>query len=96
MTEHPTSFDRPTAGGDPADPRGALLRTPVPPRASGSALPVQGHADETPPTAGTGAFEHSQPGTEPAAGSDAHRPRPAADGVPVQPGGDQTGSASGS
>ncbi|MDI3097703.1 SpoIIE family protein phosphatase [Streptomyces sp. AN-3] len=95
VTEHPTSFDRPTAGGDPADPRGALLRTPVPPRASGSALPVQGHAGETPPTAGTGAFEHSQPGTEPAAGSDAHRPRPAADGVPVQPGGAQTGSASG-
>ncbi|MFJ8654243.1 SpoIIE family protein phosphatase [Streptomyces rochei] len=96
VTEHPTSFDRPTAGGDPADPRGALLRTPVPPRASGSALPVQGHAGETPPTVGTGAFEHSQPGTEPAAGSDAHRPRPAADGVPVQPGGAQTGSASGS
>ncbi|WP_254399065.1 SpoIIE family protein phosphatase [Streptomyces sp. AC602_WCS936] len=95
VTEHPTSFDRPTAGGDPADPRGALLRTPVPPRASGSALSAQGRAGQTPPTSGTGAFEHSQPGTEPATGSDAHRPRPTPDGVPVQPGGAQTGAGTG-
>ncbi len=95
VTEHPTSFDRPTAGGDPADPRGALLRTPVPPRASGSALPAQGGAGQPPPTSGAGAFEHSQPGTEPAAGSDTHRPRPTPDGVPLQPGGAQTGVGAG-
>ncbi|GAA3054521.1 SpoIIE family protein phosphatase [Streptomyces glomeratus] len=30
MTEHPTSHERPQAGVGPADPRGALLRTPEP------------------------------------------------------------------
>ncbi|WP_432081445.1 SpoIIE family protein phosphatase [Streptomyces sp. WAC 04229] len=90
VTEHPTSFDRPMTGADPTDPRGALMRTPVEPRASGSALPAQGRAGETPPTAGTdspGAYEHAQPGAEQAAEPDTHRPRPAAEGVPVQPGG---------
>ncbi|MZE67476.1 serine/threonine protein phosphatase, partial [Streptomyces sp. SID5789] len=90
MTEHPTSFDRPMTGADPTDPRGALMRTPVEPRASGSGLPAQGHAGETPPTAGTdspGAYEHAQPGAEQAAEPDTHRPRPVAEGVPVQPGG---------
>ncbi|WP_395574504.1 SpoIIE family protein phosphatase [Streptomyces sp. BK79] len=86
VTEHPTSFDRPSTGADPADPRGALLRTPVPPRSSGSALPVQGRAGETPLPSGAGAFEHSQPGAEQAE-PDTHRPRPPSDGVPVQPGG---------
>ncbi|CAM5558220.1 SpoIIE family protein phosphatase OS=Streptomyces tendae OX=1932 GN=GUR47_15530 PE=4 SV=1 [Streptomyces tendae] len=99
VTEHPTSFDRPSPGADPADPRGALLRTPVPPRASGSALPAQGGAGQTPPAAGEdspGAFEHSQPGAEQSAEPDAHRPRPAAEGVPVQPGGGQpVGTAAG-
>ncbi|MFB7091082.1 SpoIIE family protein phosphatase [Streptomyces sp. NPDC056296] len=95
VTEHPTSFDRPSPGGDPTDPRGALLRTPVPPRASGSALPAQGRTGETPPTAGAdspGAFEHSQPGAEQAAEPDTHRPRPTSDGVPAQPGGAQAGA----
>ncbi|WP_345630272.1 SpoIIE family protein phosphatase [Streptomyces thinghirensis] len=95
VTEHPTSFDRPPTGGDPADPRGALLRTPVPPRAPGAALPAQGRTGETPPTAGadsSGAFEHSQPGAEQAAEPDTHRPRPTSDGVPAQPGGAQTGA----
>ncbi|MES4883405.1 SpoIIE family protein phosphatase [Streptomyces sp. NBC_01723] len=90
VTEHPTSFDRPMTGADPTDPRGALMRTPVEPRASGSGLPAQGRAGETPPTAGTdspGAYEHAQPGAEQAAEPDTHRPRPAAEGVPVQPGG---------
>ncbi|WP_399888181.1 SpoIIE family protein phosphatase [Streptomyces sp. BBFR51] len=94
MTEHPTSFDRPSTGADPTDPRGALLRTPVPPRASGSGLSAQGRTGETPPTAGAdspGAFEHSQPGAEQAAEPDTHRPRPASEGVPVQPGGVQSG-----
>ncbi|MET7319965.1 SpoIIE family protein phosphatase [Streptomyces sp. NPDC005549] len=96
MTEHPTSFDRPSPGADPTDPRGALLRTPVPPRASGSALPAQGRAGQTPPAAGEdapAAFEHSQPGAEQAAEPDAHRPRPASEGVPVQPDGGQPDGA---
>ncbi|NEV88070.1 SpoIIE family protein phosphatase [Streptomyces tendae] len=96
VTEHPTSFDRPSTGADPTDPRGALLRTPVPPRASGSGLPAQGGADQTPPTAGEdspGAFEHSQPGAEQAAEPDTHRPRPASEGVPAQPDGGQPGGA---
>ncbi|WP_424849496.1 SpoIIE family protein phosphatase [Streptomyces sp. SAI-129] len=96
MTEHPTSFDRPSTGADPTDPRGALLPAPVPPRASGPALPAQGRAGQTPPAAGedaAGTFEHSQPGAEQAAEPDAHRPRPASEGVPVQPDGGQPGGA---
>ncbi|MBQ0890771.1 SpoIIE family protein phosphatase [Streptomyces sp. RM72] len=96
MTEHPTSFDRPSTGADPTDPRGALLPDPVPPRASGPALPAQGRAGQTPPAAGedaAGAFEHSQPGAEQAAEPDAHRPRPASEGVPAQPDGGQPGGA---
>ncbi|ANB08317.1 serine/threonine protein phosphatase [Streptomyces ambofaciens] len=91
VTEHPTSFDRPQTGADPADPRGALLRTPVPPRAPGAALPAQGRTGEPPPASGTGAFEHSQPGAEPSVGPEASRPRPAAEGVPLQPGGTPSG-----
>ncbi|WP_416530414.1 SpoIIE family protein phosphatase [Streptomyces coelicoflavus] len=90
MTEHPTSCDRPSTGADPTDPRGALLRTPVPPGPSGSALPAQGCAGQTPPDAGAGSpgtSEHSQPGAEQAAGADGHRPRPGSEGVPVQPDG---------
>lgn len=96
VTEHPTSFDRPSTGADPTDPRGALLRTPGPPRASGSALPVQGRAGQTPPAAGedsAGAFEHAQPGAGQAAEPGAHRPRPAAEGVPAQPDGGQPAGA---
>ncbi|MGC0384829.1 serine phosphatase RsbU (regulator of sigma subunit) [Streptomyces sp. SAI-129] len=96
VTEHPTSFDRPSTGADPTDPRGALLPAPVPPRASGPALPAQGRAGQTPPAAGedaAGTFEHSQPGAEQAAEPDAHRPRPASEGVPVQPDGGQPGGA---
>ncbi|MFF4469510.1 SpoIIE family protein phosphatase [Streptomyces sp. NPDC001599] len=97
VTEHPTSFDRPSTGADPTDPRGALLPASVPPRASGSALPAQGRAGETPPTAGAdspGAFEHSQPGAEQAAEPDTHRSRPGSEGVPVQPDGGQPGAPS--
>ncbi|MET7382036.1 SpoIIE family protein phosphatase [Streptomyces sp. NPDC005526] len=47
MTEQPTSFERPQAGVDPADGRGALLRSSTPPRASGApALPVQARTGE--------------------------------------------------
>ncbi|MFA3875087.1 SpoIIE family protein phosphatase [Streptomyces sp. MMCC 100] len=92
VTEHPTSFDRPSPGADPTDPRGALLRTPVPPGVSGSALPAQGRTGQTPPGAGAGspgASEHSQPGAEQAAEPDTHRPRPVSESVPVQPDGGQ-------
>ncbi|CAL9450116.1 SpoIIE family protein phosphatase [Streptomyces sp. Tu 3180] len=43
VTEQPTSFDRPQPGVDPADPRGALVRTQDPVRApgTGAALPAQ-------------------------------------------------------
>ncbi|MET9772931.1 SpoIIE family protein phosphatase [Streptomyces sp. NPDC006367] len=91
VTEYPTSFGRPPTGADPTDPRGAFPRGTVPPRAPESALPAQGHAGEPPPVPGTAAFEHSQPGADHAAGPDTHRPRPAAEGVPVQPGGAPAG-----
>ncbi len=96
VTEHPTSFDRPSTGGDPTDPRGALLRTPVPPDTSGPALPAQGRTGRTPTAAGAGSpgtFEHAQPGAEQAAEPDAHRPRPVSEGVPVQPDGGQPAGA---
>ncbi|PSM39385.1 serine/threonine protein phosphatase [Streptomyces dioscori] len=57
MTEHPTSHERrqpsaarPTA---PADPRGALLRTPEPPPQGSPGLPAQGRPDDTPGPPGT-------------------------------------------
>ncbi|MYR44038.1 serine/threonine protein phosphatase, partial [Streptomyces sp. SID5910] len=96
MTEHPTSFERPPTGADPTDSGGAFLRAPVPPRSPDAALPAQGRPGETPPVQGGAVFEHSQPGAEHAAGSDTHRPRPAAEGgVPVQPDGTSAGAPSG-
>ncbi|MFE9285297.1 SpoIIE family protein phosphatase [Streptomyces olivaceus] len=92
MTEHPTSFDRPQTGADPTDPRGALMRAAAEQHASGSALPAQGRAGETPPEAAEGSpgavEQHAQPGAEQAAEPGTHRPRPAsaAEGVPAQPG----------
>ncbi|MFJ8541484.1 SpoIIE family protein phosphatase [Streptomyces sp. NPDC093586] len=96
VTEHPTSFERPSTGDGPTDSPGAFLSAPVPPRAPAGALPAQGRTGETPPApgAGAGAFEHSQPGAEHAAEPDTHRPRPAAEGVPVQPGGPSDGVGS--
>ncbi|MEV7993675.1 SpoIIE family protein phosphatase [Streptomyces sp. NPDC086077] len=90
VTEQPTSFERPQAGVDPADPRGALLRTPAAPLTSGAAaLPAQARSTgETPsgtsvtPGGATGP-EHSQPA---AAEPDNHRPRPAPEAIPAQPG----------
>ncbi|MFG2376966.1 SpoIIE family protein phosphatase [Streptomyces sp. NPDC048504] len=53
MTEHPTSFERPS-GADPADPRGALLHTSTPSRPSGGAgLPAQARTGEPPSAPGT-------------------------------------------
>ncbi|MCX4905746.1 SpoIIE family protein phosphatase [Streptomyces sp. NBC_00878] len=66
MTEHPTSHERrqpsaarPTA---PADPRGALLRTPEPPAQGSPALPAQGRPAEAPALSGS----TSAPGGAPA------------------------------
>ncbi|MFE9019911.1 SpoIIE family protein phosphatase [Streptomyces sp. NPDC007808] len=66
VTEQPISFERPETGVDPAEPRGALVRTPTPPaapaapaHASGggtagaAALPAQARTGETPSTPGT-------------------------------------------
>jgi serine phosphatase RsbU (regulator of sigma subunit)/anti-sigma regulatory factor (Ser/Thr protein kinase) len=98
VTEHPTSFERPQAGVDPVDPRGALLHTPVPQHTAGTtALPAQARTGETPDTATpdqgpSGATEHSQPGAEQAAEPDTHRPRPVPEVIPVQPGAEQDGS----
>ncbi|MEU1054919.1 SpoIIE family protein phosphatase [Streptomyces sp. NPDC005876] len=78
VTEHPTSFERPQPGVDPADPRGAPLPTP-----SGAALPAQGRAGDTPtpPAAAgpdpAGVSEHAQLGAGHAAEPGTHRPRPA-------------------
>ncbi|MGW1544609.1 SpoIIE family protein phosphatase [Streptomyces sp. NPDC002309] len=90
MTEQPTSFERPQAGVDPADPRGALLRTPAPPLTPGAAaLPAQARgAGETPPgtsvtPGGAAGPEHSQPA---AAEPGNHRPRPVQEAIPAQPG----------
>jgi serine phosphatase RsbU (regulator of sigma subunit)/anti-sigma regulatory factor (Ser/Thr protein kinase) len=78
VTEQPTSFERPQAGVDPAEGRGALLRTSTPSAAHGAdtpshtpgacALPAQTRADETQPTgpgpsaSGTSAPEPSASG----------------------------------
>ncbi|MGM7445684.1 serine/threonine protein phosphatase, partial [Streptomyces tunisiensis] len=97
VTEQPTSFERPQPGVDPADPRGAFLRSPAPAAGTGAALPAQGRSGGEPPAPGAAApggpapdaadgpaSEHSQPGAGPDAEPDAHRPRPAPDGIPVQ------------
>ncbi|WP_180686948.1 ATP-binding SpoIIE family protein phosphatase [Streptomyces gossypiisoli] len=111
VTEQPTSFERPQAGTDPADPRGALLRTPAAPLTPGAAaLPAQARSTgETPPgpsvtpSDGTGP-EHSQPtadepmGTPPARAKPSvgdHRPRPAPEAIPAQPGTDPERSGPG-
>ncbi|MFF9767157.1 SpoIIE family protein phosphatase [Streptomyces sp. NPDC053086] len=101
VTEQPTSFERPQPGVDPADARGALLHTSK--QLGSPALPVQARADTTPSGPGTatprgkgkdgmgkehpvGGPEHAQPATtEPGA----HRPRPAPEGIPAQPGAEQ-------
>ncbi|MFD7710011.1 SpoIIE family protein phosphatase [Streptomyces sp. NPDC059786] len=104
VTEHPTSHERrrPSTGRPPApaDPRGALLRTSEPPRASPPATPfdreephgaaalpspADGQDTGTPPSG-----QATPPGTGPehsqpaAAEPGTHRPRPAPEGIPVQ------------
>ncbi|MGX9873583.1 SpoIIE family protein phosphatase [Streptomyces cellulosae] len=97
VTEQPTSFERPQPGVDPADPRGAFLRSPAPAAGTGAALPAQGRSGGEPPAPGAVSggpapdagdvpgSEHSQPGVGPDAEPDTPRPRPAPDGIPVQP-----------
>ncbi|SDN77712.1 Serine phosphatase RsbU, regulator of sigma subunit, partial [Streptomyces sp. cf386] len=67
VTEQPTSFERPETGVDPAESRGALVRSSTPStrhstpshnpgdgaRGGSAALPVQARAGETPSTPGT-------------------------------------------
>ncbi|GGU82052.1 hypothetical protein GCM10010260_13280 [Streptomyces filipinensis] len=105
MTEQPTSFERPQ-GADPAEARGALRRAPK--QLGGpAALPVQARTDGTPSGPGTttpcgkgnkgkeppvNGPEHSQPAaTEPGA----HRPRPAPEAIPPQPGTEQERTSGG-
>ncbi|GAA3975277.1 SpoIIE family protein phosphatase [Streptomyces plumbiresistens] len=94
MTEQPTSFERPQTGADPADPRGALLRTSAPPHphsaehgsdtpshAPGAgALPAQARAGETPP-AGPGTTTSSGKDTR-AVGTDPEHSQPAVSAEP--------------
>ncbi|MGV9566478.1 SpoIIE family protein phosphatase [Streptomyces sp. NPDC003480] len=71
VTEHPTSHERPQTGAGPADPRGALLRTPEPlPTAPGAppapALPAQTRAGGV-PTASPAPLpcaQHGAPGNQ--------------------------------
>ncbi|MFJ4484447.1 SpoIIE family protein phosphatase [Streptomyces longwoodensis] len=77
MTEHPTSYERPQ-GVDPTDPRGALLRTPVP-GAGAAALP----------TAAAQARAEGTPGTTTPSGA----PAPSGNGTGGQPGGHGPGAA---
>ncbi|GGN82320.1 hypothetical protein GCM10011579_069830 [Streptomyces albiflavescens] len=78
MTEHPTSHERrqPGAGRPPApaDPRGALLRTPEQPSAlpGATALPVQARTGDTPRGSGTTTpyGKHNPTGGQTSAGTD--------------------------
>ncbi|MDT0467164.1 SpoIIE family protein phosphatase [Streptomyces gibsoniae] len=81
VTEHPTSHERPQAGVGPADPRGALLRTPEPlPTAPSTppapALPAQTRAGGVP----TGPLSCAQHGASGNQGG-TPTPLPAADGT---------------
>ncbi|MFF4209972.1 SpoIIE family protein phosphatase [Streptomyces sp. NPDC001796] len=88
VTEHPTSHERPQPGVGPAEPRGALLRTPEPLTAPpATALPAQTRAGDTPasPAAPPPCAQHGSPGSPggastplPAAGGTEHS-QPAAD-----------------
>jgi serine phosphatase RsbU (regulator of sigma subunit)/anti-sigma regulatory factor (Ser/Thr protein kinase) len=82
VTEQPTSFERPQTGADPAEPRGALVRTSTPPApyadagapapgACAGALPPQARAGETPPSGpGTTTPSTATPSTTTSSGKD--------------------------
>lgn len=87
VTEHPTSHERRQSGAGrpstPADPRGALLHTPEPPRAPG-ALPAQpARTGDVPAGSGTSAAcgNHGQSGTQASASTDT--PSPSGTGAPT-------------
>ncbi|AWT45228.1 MULTISPECIES: ATP-binding SpoIIE family protein phosphatase [Streptomyces] len=64
VTEHPTSYERPQPGVDPADPRGALLRTSTPAHTPGTtALPAQARGGDTPPGAAAPCAQGRKPDT---------------------------------
>lgn len=111
MTEHPISHERPLPGAGPADPGGALLRTPeTPPVPPSSALPAQARTGDAPgepggdPAAGATDLQGAGPSTaggaehaQPTATEpDPHRPRPVPDSIPEQPGPEQERISSGS
>ncbi|MFF4132515.1 hypothetical protein ACFY1B_13385, partial [Streptomyces mirabilis] len=80
MTEHPTSHERRQSGAGrpstPADPRGALLRTPEPQRAPG-ALPAQPDRTGDAPTGSapsTPYGRHGSPATQASASTDTPSP----------------------
>ncbi|MFD6326783.1 SpoIIE family protein phosphatase [Streptomyces sp. NPDC058442] len=90
VTEQPTSYERPEPGVTPADARGALLPASTPthgPGMTSSSTPPSASASAAGPTGGPAA-EHSQPGAGQDAEPDAHRPRPASEGIPHQPAGE--------
>ncbi|MGY3203804.1 SpoIIE family protein phosphatase [Streptomyces sp. TE5632] len=92
VTEQPTSYERPEPGVTPADARGALLPASTPahgPGVTSSSAPpaASSSASAAGPAGGPGA-EHSQPGAGQDAEPDAHRPRPAPEGIPLQPAGE--------
>ncbi|MFF9275442.1 SpoIIE family protein phosphatase [Streptomyces griseosporeus] len=71
VTEHPTSYERPQPGVDPADPRGALLRTSTPAHAPGTtALPAQARGGETPPGAAVPCAQDRKPDAPQGTGPD--------------------------
>ncbi|MFF3640021.1 SpoIIE family protein phosphatase [Streptomyces sp. NPDC002564] len=93
MTEHLTPHEGRKAPGAgttaPADPRGALLRSPEPREGAGAGPAAQAPQDEArPDAAATPSGEHAQSSAFSAAEPDPHRPRPVPEaGVPQQPGG---------
>ncbi|MFE2516964.1 SpoIIE family protein phosphatase [Streptomyces mirabilis] len=89
VTEHPTSHERRQSGAGrpstPADPRGALLRTPEPQRAPG-ALPAQPARTGDAPTgsaASTPYGQHGSSATQASASTDA--PSPSGTGASTPP-----------
>ncbi|MEU9285299.1 SpoIIE family protein phosphatase [Streptomyces sp. NPDC048275] len=89
VTEHPTPHERRQSDAGrpitPADPRGALLRTPEPAHAPG-ALPAQARSGDAPAGPGTSAGtrgKHGPAGTQASASTDA--PSPSGTGAPTPP-----------
>lgn len=101
MTEHsiPDEGRQPRAArpAAPADPRGAQARAPKSRDTAGAAaLPAQPQAQaRTGDATASPSDEHSQSSGPPGQQPDQHRPRPAPEGVPSQPGPTQAGGQGG-